>query len=960
MESYRPETDATAWSTTVAVLADLIEELGHEPAGAGLQPGTHLERDLGLGSLERVELLLRLNAALGIQLPERALADAETVGELCGVVRASRGLAQAAAPGTPGAGGDGERGSETPSGEQMARVCAPADWIPLPDSAESFVDVLRFRAGAAPNAPHIIFEDADGAEHVLTYGGLHERAMNVARWLEFHGLEPGDRVALMLPTCLEFFACFLGTLLAGGVPIPIYPPFRADRIEEYATRQAMILRNAEARILITFRAAERVAHLLRPEVASLDRVVDAERFEAEKEKPVAGVLHRPQADDICFLQYTSGSTGSPKGVVVTHANLFANIQAMGEAISVQPGDRAASWLPLYHDMGLIGAWLMPLYFGLPLALLSPATFLTHPVRWLRLIARHRATLTAGPNFAYELCLRKIPDSELAGLDLSSLRGAMNGAEPVMPETLERFSARFAPFGLRPNAVVPVYGLAEATLAVSAPPLGRPIRVDRVDRERLETEGRAAPAAGDAPTLPFVSVGRPIGCEVRIAGRNGEDAGERVEGALWFRGPSATQGYFRNPQATAEIRRENGWVDSGDRAYQAEGELFITGRTKDIIIKGGRNLYPQEIEEAVGSVAGVRRGCVVAFGVPDPKTGTERLAVVAETRKPGEAQGIETAIARKAHEATGMPPDIVRVVPPHSIPKTSSGKLRRSETRQIYLEGRLGAQPPPVWRQLVRLAARGMFSPQGGPLRLLGRPIDRLYGVYALLMFAAWLVPTAGVVALVPSERTVRRIIAWACRNFLRTVACRIRIEGRDVLDRIRPGGLWPCVIVSNHTSYLDVIALLAFLPIDCLYSAKQEILRWPLLGLIARKMGQLGFDRSDPHARVRQVEQIEQALRDGHCTVVFPEGTFTPAPGVRPFQLGGFKAAAGAGLPIVPLAIRGARGIWRDRTLLPHPGRVTLTFCPPIVPEGDDWKQMVRLRDSARLAIAGPSGEALL
>jgi fatty-acyl-CoA synthase len=945
LASPRPQTDSLARNTTLSLLAELLEELGHDSTRAALQPGAHLERDLGLGSLERVELLLRLNAALAIQLPEQALAEAETVGELVSVVEASLGAAATAAP-APIVAPPGER-PET-------------SWVPLPETVETFVDLLRFRAGATPDEPHIFFEQPEGGEEVLTYGQLHQRAMNVARWLEFRGLEPGDRVALMLPTCLEFFASFLGVMLAGGIPIPIYPPFRADRIEEYAARQAMILSNAGARVLITFRAAERVARLLRPDVPTLERVVDAKLFEEVREKPVAGLLHRPKPDDICFLQYTSGSTGAPKGVMVTHANLFANIRAMGEAVGVGPGDRAASWLPLYHDMGLIGAWLLPLYFGFPLALLSPVSFLTHPVRWLRMIQRHRATLTAGPNFAYELCLRKIPDSELEGLDLSSLRGAMNGAEPVLAETLERFEARFAKCGLRPHAVIPVYGLAEATLAVSAPPIGRPVRVDRIDRERFETEGHAIPVENDAHALVFVSVGRPIGCEVRITGPDGKEVGERIEGALWFRGPSATAGYFHNPEATAEIRRDDGWVDSGDRAYWADGELFITGRTKDIIIKGGRNLYPHEIEDAVSHVEGVRAGCVVAFGVPDPQTGTERLVVVAETRGRAPRPGIESAVVEKTSETAGVPPDIVRVVPAHSIPKTSSGKLRRSETRRIYMEGRLGATPPPLWRQMARLVAHGIFAPQGGFGRLLGHPLHRLYGIYATLMFALWVVPTAIVVALVPSPAAVRRITAWACRNFLRAAFCPVRIERREILDQMRKGGLWPCVIASNHTSYLDVIVMIAYLPVDCLYSAKQEILDYPLLGMITRKMGQLGFDRSDPRARVRQAEQIEQALRQGHSTVVFPEGTFTPAPGVRPFHLGAFKAAAAAGRPVVPMAIRGAREIWRDRTLLPNPGRVTLTFCPPIRPEGSDWKQIVQLRDAVRNAIAGPSGEPLL
>lgn len=940
MTSTRPQTDLTVRGTTLSVLNDLLEELGHTQGHLELQPGAHLERDLGLGSLERVELLLRLNSAFGIQLPEQALAEVSTVGELTALVQSSQGAT--AAPASPA----GERAETT--------------WLPVPDSVETLADVLRFRAGATPHEPHIYFEEAEGNERVLTYGQLLERAMNVARWLEFRGLEKGDRVALMLPTCLEFFSCFFGVMFAGGIPIPIYPPFRPDRIEEYASRQSMILRNAGARVLVTFHEAERVARLIRPDVPSLERVVEGRRLDEAKEKPVAGLLHRPKPDDICFLQYTSGSTAAPKGVMATHANLLANIRTMGAAIEARSGDGAASWLPLYHDMGLIGAWMLPLYFGFPLTLLSPVSFLTHPVRWLRAIARHRATLTAGPNFAYELCVRKIPDSELDGLDLSSLRGAMNGAEPVLPETIQRFSERFARCGLRPNCVIPVYGLAEATLAVSAPPLGRPVRTDRIDRTRFETEGRAIPAESDPHALTFVSVGRPIGCEVKLADAEEREVGERVEGSLWFRGPSATQGYFRNPQATAEIRHEGGWVDSGDRAYRADGELYITGRKKDIIIKGGRNLYPHEIEDAVGRVDGVRRGCVVAFGVTDPKTGTERLVVVAETRTPRDSRRIETAIIEATNEAVGMPPDIVRVAPPHSIPKTSSGKLRRTETRQIYLDGRLGAQPPALWRQVTRLAIHGLFSRHGVLRRLARRPLETIYGVYTMLMFAAWLVPMAAVVALIPSDRGARRAIAWACRHFLQMVGCPVQIDGRDVLDGLRAGRDWPCILACNHTSYLDVIVLLAVLPTDCLFSAKQEILAWPLLGTIARKMGQLGFDRRDPHARVRQADQIGQALRKGLSAVVFPEGTFTPAPGVRPFQLGAFKASADAGRPVVPVAICGAREVWRDQTLLPHPGRVTLTFLPPVAPEGNDWKEIVRLRDSVREAIAGPANEPLL
>src|SRR5438874_2619782 len=361
----------------------------------------------------------------------------------------------------------------------------------------------------------------------------------------------------MLPTSRAFFVSYAGILLAGAIPVPIYPPFRADRIEEYAARQSAILNNAEVCMLLTFRRAESVAKLLRPRVRSLEGVVDAEKLidAADKAPPLSpGALplhvtgnRARQGSDIALLQYTSGSTGDPKGVILTHANLLANIRSIGEAVQLTSEDVGISWLPLYHDMGLIGAWLTLLHFGTPLSVMSPLAFLTRPERWLWAFHKHRGTITAAPNFAYELCVRKIADKDIEGLDLSSMRAALNGAEPVNPETLERFEQRFAKYGFRREAQLPVYGLAEATLGVTIPPLNRGPRIDRVERETFTTQGRALPAtAEDATAISFVSSGKSLpGHEVRIVDEKGNAVPERTEGFLWFRGPSATSGYYRN-------------------------------------------------------------------------------------------------------------------------------------------------------------------------------------------------------------------------------------------------------------------------------------------------------------------------------------------------------------------------------------------------------------------------------
>ena len=323
-------------------------------------------------------------------------------------------------------------------------------------------------------------------------GGLRER-----------GVAPGDTVALMLPTGLDFLAAFHGILLAGGIPVPIYPPARLDRLEEYAARQSAILADAGVKVLLTVARARAVAALLRPRVPSLRDVATVRELTDEGAR--RGWSPAGRGSDPAFIQYTSGSTGAPKGVLLTHANLLANITAVGAALRMTPEDIGAIWLPLYHDMGLIGSWLFCMHAGLPIAIQSPLSFLSRPERWLWTIHDRRATLSPAPNFAYELCVKKIPDRALEGLDLSSWRVALNGAEPVNPETIDRFVKRFEPYGFRREAMMPAYGLAENSVAVCFPPPGRGPVVDAIERERVRARAaraRRGAATGAAP-LRFV-------------------------------------------------------------------------------------------------------------------------------------------------------------------------------------------------------------------------------------------------------------------------------------------------------------------------------------------------------------------------------------------------------------------------------------------------------------------------
>jgi len=951
------------------VVRALVAELGNSSGASRVRRGAQIERELGLGSLERVELMLRLESAFGVRLNEQIVAESETVDDVAAAVETALGSGCGAEARLAEFDRVAQRAPTVPSEHGLAQG--------FPD-AETFDEVLRWRARADAGRTHLIlYGDTQAETSSVTFGELVEAGERVAANFAQRGIGRGDTVAIMLPTSREFFFTFAGILLAGATPVPIYPPFRADRIEQYAARQAAILSNAGARLLVTFREAAGVAKLLKPRVKSLEGVVTAESLaaarapmrsgRAENSPAPPGVTPRPRGSDLALLQYTSGSTGDPKGVMLTHANLLANIRAIGEVIGIRNNDVGVSWLPLYHDMGLIGAWLLPLYFGLPLVVFSPLAFLSRPERWLRAVHRYRGTLGAAPNFAYEFATAKIPDRELEGLDLSSWRAALNGAEPVNPGTLDRFATRFAACGLRREALLPVYGLAEASLALTIPPMERAARVDHVDRAAFERKGRAVPAAAhaaatSADVISFVSVGRVIPRhEVRIVGDAGADAGERVEGKLWFRGPSATRGYYRNPAATQALFPEGeaaGWVDSGDRAYRADEEIFITGRVKDIIIHTGRNLYPHEIEDVATQVTGVRKGCVVAFGAPDEATGTERLVVVAETRErdsAARARIVEEINARVA-DAVGMPPETVELLPPHAIPKTSSGKLQRDATRKLFLAHALSAGAAPAWLQIARLAAGSSAGRASAALR---RGLERVYGVYALALFGVFLVPAWVGVRIAPGRKSAAWITTSTIRALFAVAGLRIRVEGRE---NWRPDE--SRVIVANHSSYADVLVVMGALGTDYHFVAKSEVGSLPFIGAFLRKLGHFAFRREDPRARLEQAAQIEDSLRRGESVFVFPEGTFTPQPGVRPFQLGAFKAALAASRPVVPVAICGTRRLLRDATWLPRPAQITIRIFPPLTPSASaansDWHEIVRLRDAARAAIAAAADEPLL
>ena len=378
--------------------------------------------------------------------------------------------------------------------------------------------------------------------------------------------------------------------------------------------------------------------------------------------------------------------------------------------------------------------------------------------------------------------------------------------------------------------------------------------------------------------------------------------------------------------------------------------------KDIIIHAGHNLYPHEIEDGVARVAGVRKGCVAAFGTANPATGTERLVIVAESRErdaAGRAR-IAQAITAQVTSMIGLPPDVVEVVAPNAIPKTSSGKLRRDATKQQFLKGALRSSTPPAWAQIARLALASAAGRIGAALR---RAVEIAYGCYALVVFGVVLFPAWLFVLIFPSRKSARGITTATLRTYLKLAGWRVRVDGRELLRENVPR-----MFVSNHASFADVLVLMAALGTDYHFVAKSEVGSMPFIGTFLRNLGHFSFDRENPEARLRQAQQIEQALRDGESVFVFPEGTFTAQAGIRDFHLGAFKTAVAAGRPIVPVALSGTRRALRDGTVLPRRGNITITICPAIFPQSDasNWQEIVRVRDAAREIIGRYAGEPLL
>ncbi|MBM3735422.1 MAG: AMP-binding protein [Acidobacteria bacterium] len=804
------------------VVREMLAEQGKERLGAKATPSSSFERDLGLQSLDLVELVVRCETRLDVEIPDEIADVADTAASWAKAI---------------------QQGTEDKAARSEYRIVPPSgDAAPPPVHARNLVEVLNYQADASAGRIHIHLLEQGGGQG-LTAAQILEAATVVARGLISEGLKRNQTVAILLPTGADFFAAFFGVAMAGGIPVPIYPPAPGASLARYVERQIHVLRNAEVKYLIVFNQVRPVSRVVSVNLRNVDVFTIADLTDTG----LHSSCRLPEPSDVALIQYTSGTTADAKGSVLTHASVLANLRAIGQATGVRGDDAVVTWLPLASDLGLVGCWLFSLYHGLPLTVIPPQEFLERPESWLWAIHDSRGTLSAAPNFAYELCARRIPMWSIEGIDLSCWRTAVNAGEQVLPSTVEAFTRRFASSGFRAEAMTPCYGLSESSVALTIPP---------PDRGPLLSGG----VFSTGPALP--------GHEIRI-GDNGR---------IQFRGPSRCKEYQHNPRLT-ESSIHDGWMDTGDTGFIENGELYVTGRANDVIIREGRPISPELVEAAAAKAPGVRPSGVAVIGAPDKERGSEKLVVIAETTAVEESDipRVDAEVRTAVKSLLGEFPDEVCLIPPNTLPKTSNGKIRRGEARSLYRDGKLGAPVPAPWVEMTTLWWRNLGALAKRTAKQMKRSArSALFGTVARGYAAA-----AGT-----SRPTATRLLSIIGRRATHSGS---HLKG-------------PAVVVANRAARLDPLALVSVIQGDVTLagdSALHALPEW-----IASMLSPLV---------AHSPAELEAALKRGGVVVAFPDSPIGISARRCRIRLRALGAAIAAGAPVIPVAMQERRGIFVSR-----------------------------------------------
>ena len=925
---------------------DLVKNVGEESkldsaAISSLHADTSFEKELGLDSLTQMELLNRVEDFFGVRLEMEVFAHVDTPRELARVIISAE-----------------HREPHKKSKARIEKISLNKEEneAPLHPGGITLLDAMRRRYETTPRRTHIRFYQDDESGEEISFELCWKKSSSLALGLSLAGIQAGERVAIMLPTCAEYFYCFIGALMLGAVPVPMYPPAQRSQLKEHVERHIKIFNNCEAKLLIAPQGIETLSAHFKRKAKTLKAVRTPESLMIE---PAKDFIPAPRSgEDLALIQYTSGSTGDPKGVALTHQQILENIRSMGEALKITRKEVVVSWLPLYHDMGLIGSWMGAFYFGAPLVLMTPQEFIAKPSRWLWAIHRYGATLSASPNFGYELCVKRANIQDLEGLDLSTWRAALNGAEPVSAATLRSFAGTFSPYGFNEKALMPVYGLAENAVGLCFPPLNLEADIKKFNRDLLLKGKRAAEleSSTDMHPVELPSCGKPLpGNRIRIVGEAGEVLGEDLVGEIEFKGSSTTTGYFHNPQKTRELFHGR-WARTGDLGFVHSGELFISGRKKDLIIKAGRNIHPQELEEAIGNLAGVRKGCVAVFAVTNTPGEEPKLIVAAETREKdlGKRKQMMDEIAKLGRDILEVNVDESILLPPHSVLKTSSGKIRRAATKEAYVKGKL---EPSMFDQLLLWQTRFWLMNELLTFKKKGRSLffkaaEALYGLWFFASLSLVLPPAALWIIFAPFK--LKRIgIHYGLKLFLWLAGMDVKVNGLSYLDPSRN-----YVFIANHKSYLDAPLIAGFVDMPIVFTAKEELVRNPFYRILLTPLKTVFIDRKNYSKALEKLKQTRDLLATEKVSICFfPEGTITDPEEMERFRMGAFVLAAQERAALVPVLIKGTQRALGHVNFWPRKGiRIELNVLAPVETseregERDIWRQALALRESAQKEI---------
>ncbi len=877
-------------------------ESGHKQAYRAVTLEKSLTYDLGIGSIERIELMQRLEKIFSIRLEENSIARADNLDVIYEEILNKL--------------------------EQKQPEYHFVDHIAdLPEidmrSAESLVDILLLGKQQDPLRTWLYLQNADGKEATLSYQELYNETINMACYLKEKGLRPGNKIVIALPTSCEFFYAFFASLLLGGRPIissPLLlkekkqslPPFLIDGDVDFVIAEDNLKSQLNLKKII----------FLSPSDALDVKHKDQNICINEKNNGVVGLL-------------TAGTTGDKKEILLRQESVLENIKSSIDAMSMSPSDIVVNWLPLNNSVSLISMCLTSLYAGIPLVLIDYNDFLQQPERWLWAIHFHQGTISVASDFDLAQCTQKIKFHTLDGLDISSCRVALVATDQPQVDTLNAFNQKFSPYGFKETCLTPAYALTEngALLTISNP--GNKYQTDQASLDRLLKENTAE-KTDTSLSIDYVNCGEVVGNnDIRIADSDGVVLKDRQIGKIQFSRPSSFEDDSRR------------WISSGDYGYTVNKSLFVIGREQGLIyLKESKQCYAKVIENLVGMLPDINANSVAAFN-----DSNENYILVVETTVDSASQhsNVREIVSKKLKQSGISTPEKIIFLKNNSLPRTLSGKIKRFQCKKDYENNSLGRELSPSLIQKIKVKSKKIWNILSGKIKFSLRVIYTFYVGIILVLTGppGWII-----IMCLPRKLGAKFLKLW-CKFLFASMFCPIKYSEDPSVGESKT----PIVYTANHTGYLDIVALISVLPSDISYIGKQELSDVGFLKKLMQHLGYIFVNPVDFTKTPGEIAEITETVKSGRSVLIFAEGTFTYATGLRPFKMGTFKIAAETMSPVCPVSIQGVRTVLRDGSCMFRPNFIKIHVSSLIFPVENSWSESLRLRDEAYKAIADNCGE---